>query len=282
MKTRHFLLTALCLLLSSMTTRADGLQVVTSPVDGCFPIAGSTVTDKAIILYDNQDVMKYRTEPDSHKNPIIVGTIGQSSHIDALIAEGKIDVSDIEGKWEAFGMQVVDHPMDSVERALVIFGAQPRGTAYGVFHLSRMMGVSPWIWWADVTPATKTQLYVTPGRYVSGTPSVKFRGIFLNDEDFGLQPWAKNKMEDSSLKNIGPKTYAAIMELLLRLRANTLWPAMHACSRAFWDLKTNIPLIMKYRTEPDSRPDVPGRLRRALQRRLEVEHQQGDDQALLG
>ncbi len=268
MKTRHFLLTALCLLLSSMTTRADGLQVVTSPVDGCFPIAGSTVTDKAIILYDNQDAevvqtvvdclisdlkavtkktfMKYRTEPDSHKNPIIVGTIGQSSHIDALIAEGKIDVSDIEGKWEAFGMQVVDHPMDSVERALVIFGAQPRGTAYGVFHLSRMMGVSPWIWWADVTPATKTQLYVTPGRYVSGTPSVKFRGIFLNDEDFGLQPWAKNKMEDSSLKNIGPKTYAAIMELLLRLRANTLWPAMHACSRAFWDLKTNIPLIMKY------------------------------------
>lgn len=255
-------------MLFALSASADELQVVTSPVDGCFAIAGSTVTDKAIILYDANDAevvatvadcllsdlkavtkktfMKYKTEPTSLKNPIIVGTIGQSSHIDQLIADGKIDVSDVVGKWEAFGMQVIDEPMEGVAKALVIFGAQPRGTAYGMFHLSRMIGVSPWIWWADVTPSTKTQLYVTPGRFVSGTPSVKFRGIFLNDEDFGLQPWAKNKMEDASLKNIGPKTYAAIMELLLRLRANTLWPAMHACSRAFWDLKTNIPLIMKY------------------------------------
>ena len=267
MKARHFLFLAFLLHIFSLTAMADDLQVVTTPVDGCFPIAGTTVADKAIILYDDQDAevvqtvidclmsdlkavtkktfMKYKTEPSSLKNPIIVGTIGQSSHIDQLIADGKLDVSDVEGKWEAFGMQTIDNPMEGVEKALVIFGSQPRATAYGMFELSRMAGVSPWIYWADVTPTTKTQLYVTPGRRIFGSPSVKFRGIFLNDEDFGLRPWAAKKM-DTSLNNFGPKTYAAIMELLLRLRANTLWPAMHAGSRAFWFEKTNIPLIMKY------------------------------------
>ena len=267
MKTRQFLFLAFLLHIFSLTVMADDLQVVTTPVDGCFPIAGTTVADKAIILYDDQDAevvqtvidclmsdlkavtkktfMKYKTEPSSLKNPIIVGTIGQSSHIDQLIADGKLDVSDVEGKWEAFGMQTIDNPMEGVEKALVIFGSQPRATAYGMFELSRMAGVSPWIYWADVTPTTKTQLYVTPGRRIFGSPSVKFRGIFLNDEDFGLRPWAAKKM-DTSLNNFGPKTYAAIMELLLRLRANTLWPAMHAGSRAFWFEKTNIPLIMKY------------------------------------
>ena len=267
MTTKRSFLAALCMLFSSMALWADDVQVVTEPVDGCFAIAGSTVTDKAIILYDDQDAevvqtvvdclisdlkavtrktfMKYTAEPTSLKNPIIVGTIGQSSHINQLMNEGKIDVSDVEGKWEAFGMQTVDNPMEGVERALVIFGSQPRATAYGMLELSRMMGVSPWIWWADVTPAVHTQLYVTPGRRVFGSPSVKFRGIFLNDEDFGLRPWAQKNM-DTNLNNFGPKTYGAIMELLLRLRANTLWPAMHAGSRAFWFEKSNIPLITKY------------------------------------
>lgn len=267
MNAKRLLLTALCSLLTLLSIKADELQVVTSPVDGCFTIAGSLATDKAIILYDAADAkvvqtvadclisdlkavtkktfVKYKAEPTTLKNPIIVGTIGQSSHVDQLIADGKIDVSDVEGKWEAFGMQVIDNPMEGVAKALVIFGSQPRATAYGMFELSRMAGVSPWIFWADVTPTTKTQLYVTPGRRVFGSPSVKYRGIFLNDEDFGLRPWAAKKM-DTNLNNFGPKTYGAIMELLLRLRANTLWPAMHAGSRAFWFEKTNIPLIMKY------------------------------------
>ena len=267
MNARRSLLAAICLMFSFLGTNADELQVVTSPVDGCFAIAGSTTADKAIVLYDDQDAevvktvidcllsdlkavtkktfTKYKTEPTTLKNPIIVGTIGQSSHIDGLIADGKIDVSDVEGKWEAFGMQVIDNPMEGVAKALVIFGSQPRATAYGMFELSRMIGVSPWIWWADVTPTVKTQLYVTPGRRVFGSPSVKFRGIFVNDEDWGLRPWGARNL-DTELGNFGPKTYAVIMELLLRLRANTLWPAMHPGSRAFWYEKTNIPLITKY------------------------------------
>ena len=267
MNARRLSLTVFILFLSLLTTKAEVLRMVTSPVDGCFAVSGATVSDKAVFLYDEQDgevvltaldcVMadlkavtkktfaKYRTEPSSLKNPVIVGTIGQSRHVDRLVGEGRLDVSDVEGRWEAFGLQVVDDPMEGVERALVVFGSQPRSTAYGLFMLSRMAGVSPWIWWADVTPATKTQLYVTPGRYVSGTPSVRYRGIFINDEDFGLRPWAAKKM-DTALNNFGPKTYAAVMELLLRLRANTLWPAMHAGSRAFWFEKSNIPLVTKY------------------------------------
>lgn len=264
---KNKLLSLLFMILVVMTAKADELRVVTSPEDGCFTIAGATVTDKAIVLYDDKDAevvttvidlflsdlkavtkkvfLKYKAEPSSQKCPIIVGTIGRSSHVDQLIADGKLDVSGVEGRWEAFGMQTVDNPMEGVSRALVLFGSQPRSTAYAMFELSRMMGVSPWIWWADVTPATLPQVYVTSGRRVWGSPSVKYRGIFLNDEDFGLRPWAAKKM-DTSLNNFGPKTYAAVMELLLRLRANTLWPAMHGGSRAFWFEKTNLPLIMKY------------------------------------
>ena len=265
MKTRTLL--SLLLMLFALAAKADGLQVVTSPVDGCFTILGSAVADKCIILYDPNDAevvqtvtdcllsdlkavtkrsfVNYRSASSSHKNPIIVGTIGRSSHIDRLIAEGKIDVSDVEGHWEAYGLQVIDNPMEGVERALVIFGSQPRSTAYGMFELSKMMGVSPWIWWADVKPTVKTKLYVTPGKTIVGTPSVKFRGIFVNDEDWGLRPWGARNL-DTDLGNFGPKTYAVIMELMLRLRANTLWPAMHPGSRAFWYEKTNIPLITKY------------------------------------
>ena len=165
MNARRSLLAAICLMFSFLGTNADELQVVTSPVDGCFAIAGSTTADKAIVLYDDQDAevvktvidcllsdlkavtkktfTKYKTEPTTLKNPIIVGTIGQSSHIDGLIADGKIDVSDVEGKWETFGMQVIDNPMEGVAKALVIFGSQPRATAYGMLELSRMAGVSP-------------------------------------------------------------------------------------------------------------------------------------------
>lgn len=245
---------------------ADDVRIVTTPEDGCFPIVGSTSADYCALLQDEGDaevvttalnclisdikavsrktVRLYKTLP-AGKRPIIAGTIGQNKYIDQLVADGLLDVGEVEGKWEAFGIQVVDNPLEGVDRALVVFGSQPRSTAYGILHLSRLMGVSPWIWWADVTPTVKTQLYATAGRTIVGSPSVKFRGIFINDEDFGLRPWAAKKM-DTTLNNFGPNTYGAVMELLLRLRANTLWPAMHAGSRAFWFEKTNLPLINKY------------------------------------
>jgi len=94
------------------------------------------------------------------------------------------------------------------------------------------MGVSPWYWWADVTPQKQAQLFVNNVEHIQGSPSVKYRGIFINDECGGLNPWAKWNFE-KEFGDIGPKTYAKVFELLLRLKANYCWPAMHKCTKAF-------------------------------------------------
>ena len=140
---------------------------------------------------------------------ILAGTIGQSVFIDALINTKQLNVSAIKNKWECFIIKIVG-------KKLVVAGSNPRGTAYGIFQVSKLMGVSPWVWWADVVPQKKHQLYVS-GTYTSKAPSVKYRGIFINDEDWGLQPWAAKTFEPET-KDIGPKTYAKIFELLLRLK----------------------------------------------------------------
>lgn len=164
---------------------------------------------------------------------IIFGTVGQSGIIDAMVASGKLDISAIEGKWECYQIEIVKNPVKGIGRALVVAGSDRRGTAYGIFSLSRRMGVSPWYWWADV-PARKSQKIVMsfPERFVSKEPSVKYRGLFINDEDWGLHPWAK-KTFDPECGDIGPKTYEKVCELLLRLNANYLSPAMHGCTKAF-------------------------------------------------
>lgn len=162
---------------------------------------------------------------------IIAGTIGHSKFIDSLIKTKQIDVSLVMNKWECFLISVID------KNKLVIAGSDRRGTAFGIFQISRMMGVSPFVWWADVLPQKKEQLFVS-GNYISKEPSVKYRGIFINDEDWGLQPWAAKNM-DTDIKDIGPKTYAKVFELLLRLKANYIWPAMHPCTKAFYYYKEN-------------------------------------------
>lgn len=155
---------------------------------------------------------------------IIVGTIGQSD----LIAKAGVDLSPIKNKKEAFLLTV------SSTGKLVIAGSDKRGTAYGVMELSRLIGVSPWEWWADATPAKK-EIFQLPVSYRNmQSPSVEYRGIFINDEDWGLTPWSWQTYEPSNVKGqIGPKTHERIFELMLRLRANTFWPAMHGCSVPF-------------------------------------------------
>jgi endo-1,4-beta-D-glucanase Y len=161
------------------------------------------------------------TETDFGKNTIIVGTIGKSPVIDRLIKDGKIDVNQVAGKWESFLIQVVPEPLPGVENALVIAGSDKRGTIYGVYDVSEQIGVSPWYWWADVPVQHKDALFVKAGRYVQGPPAVKYRGIFLNDEGWALTPWVKEKLGDYN-----SKFYTKVFELLLRLKANYLWPAM--------------------------------------------------------
>jgi len=163
---------------------------------------------------------------------VIAGTLGSSTVIDGLVQHGKLDAGRLRGQWESFLIATVPNPFPNVSLGLVIVGSDRRGTAYGVFELSQAIGVSPWYWWADVTPEHTDNLFVRRGVRRQGPPSVQYRGIFLNDEDWGLQPWAAKTFEPE-LGDIGPRTYARIFELLLRLKANTVWPAMHECTRAF-------------------------------------------------
>lgn len=168
----------------------------------------------------------------SARQVVVIGTLRHSSVVDRLVESGKLDVSGIAGKWESFLIATVRDPWPGVDSALVIVGSDRRGTAFGVYQLSQAIGVSPWYWWADVTPEHRDQLLISPGVTYGGEPSVKYRGIFLNDEDWGLQPWAAKTFEPET-GDIGPKTYAKIFELLLRLKANTVWPAMHQVTRPF-------------------------------------------------
>ena len=154
-------------------------------------------------------------------NVIIVGTIGKSAIIDRMIREHKIDASPIAGKWESFIIQVVPHPLPHITNALVIAGSDKRGTIFGIYDLSEEIGVSPWYWWADVPVEHRDALFVKAGRYVEGPPAVKYRGIFLNDEAPSLTGWVKEKYG-----NYNSQFYAKVFELLLRLKANYLWPAM--------------------------------------------------------
>lgn len=170
---------------------------------------------------------------------IIVGSIGHSALIDQLIASGKIDVSDVKDQWETFKLLVVAKPIPNVESALVIVGSDRRGTAYGVFTLSKAIGVSPWYWWADIPPIHQDSLVINPAAIKEGPPSVKYRGIFINDEDWGLNPWSSKNFEPE-VGNIGPKTYAKVFELLLRLRANYIWPAMHEVTKEFYLVPGNV------------------------------------------
>ena len=170
--------------------------------------------------------------PSAARAVVLVGIADRSPLLDRLAAAGRIDLARLRGTWESFAIQVVDRPFPGIDQALVIAGSDRRGAIYGLYELSSTIGVSPWHWWADVPPQKRSSLHLAAGTHHFGPPSVKYRGIFLNDEDWGLQPWAAQTF-DPAYGDIGPNTYARIFELLLRLKANTLWPAMHECTAPF-------------------------------------------------
>jgi Glycosyl hydrolase family 115/Gylcosyl hydrolase family 115 C-terminal domain len=171
----------------------------------------------------------------SGKNIIIIGSI-HSSFIHQLIKENKINTDSLKGKWEAYQIQIIDKPFKGIDNALVIAGSDKRGTAYGVFELTKQMGVSPWYWWADVPVKKKKELYVKKTTFQFDLPSVKYRGIFINDEAPAFSGWAKEKFD-----GVNHNVYETIFELLLRLKANYLWPAMW--NNAFNDDDTLNPIL---------------------------------------
>jgi len=226
----------------------NSLAITSNATASSFPLFSNTVTPT--FYYDTKDakvvqiaaeafandiglISNKQVKLNTGNNPtgnyaIIAGTIGQSKLIEELVKNKTIDVATIKGKWECFIVKVVG-------KKLIIAGSDRRGTAFGIFHVSRLMGISPFVWWADAVPQKKQQLFIS-GSYTSSTPSVQYRGIFINDEDWGMQPWAAKNM-DTDIKDIGPKTYARVFELLLRLKANYIWPAMHPCTKAFYYYK---------------------------------------------
>ena len=176
---------------------------------------------------------------------IWLGTLGHNPQIDRLVKRGKLDLSALRGAWESFVITAVDRPAPGVASALIIVGSDRRGTAYGAYELSQAIGVSPWHWWADAAPEHHATIHVPAGLNRFGPPSVKYRGVFLNDEDWGLAPWAANTFEPEG-GTIGPKTYARLFELMLRLKANLVWPAMHKVTRPFNADPANARLADRY------------------------------------
>ncbi|MEW1647715.1 glycosyl hydrolase 115 family protein [Streptomyces sp. NPDC091219] len=164
------------------------------------------------------------------RDVVLVGTIGRSALVDGLVAAGKLDVSGVRGRWETSLQTVVERPMPGVERAFVIAGSDPRGTIFGAYDVSYGIGVSPWHWWDDVPPTHRDEVWVRPGRYSQGTPAVKYRGFFINDENPALGTWAPAYFGPGKAPGYpGGFTadfYGRVFEALLRLKGNYLWPAV--------------------------------------------------------
>ena len=190
-----------------------------------------------LFMRDYQSVFSASAAVDARQGNIIVGTVGKSPLLKVVSA----DVSALAGKKQAFLLQVLP------DGKLLVAGSDSHGTAYGIMELSRLIGVSPWEWWADVTPEKKTSFVLSAEYQTLQSPSVEYRGIFINDEDWGLMPWSSQTYEPSDIKgHIGPKTNARIFELLLRLRANTYWPAMHECTLPFFLTEGNRKVAEEY------------------------------------
>ncbi len=251
------------------------IRISKTPVSGSFPLVASGNPATVIVDSAEADVVKVAAGLFSNDVklvtdkkpaitnklidgtlPVIIGTVDKNKTLNELVRAGKLNIDPIRNQWERFIIQTIQNPFPGVKQALVIVGSDRRGTAYGVFTLSKAIGVSPWYWWADVTVQKSTSLYVKETNYVSKAPSVKFRGIFLNDEDWGLLPWSTKNFEPEAqtkfpIENhfkgqVGPRTYEKIYELMLRLKANTIWPAMHEVTMPFYFVKGNREMAEKY------------------------------------
>ncbi|KAF4874324.1 hypothetical protein CGCSCA1_v006434 [Colletotrichum siamense] len=152
---------------------------------------------------------------------ILIGCIESSRLLQRLEKDGKLDFGRIRGKWESFLTAPVTDPFPGCRKALVIAGSDKRGAIFGSYTLSEQIGVSPWYFWADVPPKHHEEIYALPEPTHNGEPSVRFRGIFINDEAPALTGWARD-----NFGGYNSEFYKNVFELLLRLKANFMWPAM--------------------------------------------------------
>ncbi|MFH8468870.1 glycosyl hydrolase 115 family protein [Streptomyces sp. NPDC017991] len=226
---------------ASRTSSERGAYISFSPEPGAFRLVGAPVVVSADdhpgvvrvagdLRDDIERVTGVRPGGSAAREVVLVGTIGRSPLIDGLVAAGKLDVDGIRGRWETSLQTVVERPMPGVERAFVIAGSDQRGTIFGAYDVSYGIGVSPWYWWDDVRPVRRREVYVRRGRFGQGTPAVKYRGVFINDENPALGTWAPGFFGPGKAPGhpggFTADFYAKVFEVLLRLKANCLWPAV--------------------------------------------------------
>ncbi len=193
---------------------------------------GTTVVAAAdVVWYDGKSPVTYQVQ--GKVSPVVEQALQMFAEDMELVTthqavsdkHAPIRIVQGRGADDGFCIRVQDGQM-------VVEGHNARGTAYGILELSRMAGVSPWVWWGDVRPHSRFLPLSLPDTFrLEHTPSVEYRGIFINDEDWSLRPWSKD--------NMGPQTYKRLFQLMLRLRANTLWPAMHPGTPAFFTVAGN-------------------------------------------
>lgn len=218
-------------------------NVVTKSVSSSIDIAKATIiTDdkdfetvqKSAELLQNDILLITGNKPQIKNNisftetAIIIGSVQKSTLIKKLVATKKISIQYLKNNWEAYQIQTVQHPFKNIKHAVIIMGSDRRGTAFGVTELSKQMGVSPWYWWADVPVKKQDHIYINPKTIIQDAPKVKYRGIFINDEAPALSNWTKEKYG-----GFNHFFYEKVFELLLRLKANYIWPAMWG--NAFYD-----------------------------------------------
>lgn len=214
-----------------------------------FTICVDANDDPAVITAANllqQDIervtghkLPLENEISIHKRQIIIGSLTKSTILNTLLSRhSQLKIKTVPGSWEA-GEIVNIPPQIHKAPILLALGSDARGTAYAVMEMSRQLGVSPWYWWADV-PVTQQQLFLDPTYHFYDAPKVKYRGIFINDEAPALSNWSREKFG-----GFNSKFYRHVFELMIRLKANYIWPAMWG--NAFYDDdKNNIDIAKEY------------------------------------
>lgn len=219
----------------SVVTATQAATIVVDTKDYWLVQKAAALLQSDIEMVSSKKPMIQNGVTGTAKQIILIGSIHQSPLIDVLIKSKKMNADSLSGKWEAYRIQVISQPFPGIDKALVIAGSDKRGTAFGVFELSRQIGVSPWYWWADVPVKQKKEIYVS-NKVLQDRPLVKYRGIFINDEAPAFSGWTREKFG-----GVNHKAYEKVFELILRLKGNYLWPAMWG--NAFNDDDTLNPIL---------------------------------------
>ena len=236
---KRFFFSALAVIAAVLPSRAadvvwfDGRQAVGYQVQGrTAPVVGVALD---MFAADMQLVTGQRAEARRDATIQICQLDQNKGRVGALRRMG-VPADELLARPDAFYIGV--HSQQGRPRILVV-GSNGRGCAYGILELSRQAGVSPWVWWGDVVPARRERLVLSDAFTTLQKPSVEYRGIFINDEDWSIRRWSSETFEPTGQTGLGPRTYKEIFKLLLRLRANAIWPAMHEGGTGFFTVDGN-------------------------------------------